>query len=219
MWTRGMGTQPSLRMLRHVSATALQAPPSRFVLRNFGKVIVEIKAAIQPRRKVLTVENDGANESTGVVALLLQQIGPNWECARQTHSEVSDAMRAGQQASEDGSVRGVCNRAGCEGFRKTDTIFSKAVERRSLNRPVAITVNVVGAQRVNCHQKNIGLRRWFSGALGAKAGGPDHPQNDQPLGSLHATQTNTGAKHGNYADRAGILQLRLLALFRLYRHC
>jgi hypothetical protein len=36
---------------------------------------------------------------------------------------------------------------------------------------------------------------------------------------MHATQTNTGAKHGNYADRAGILLLHLLALCRLDRHC
>src|SRR5260370_29251150 len=193
MWTRGMGAQPSLRMLRHVSATTLQASPSRFVLRNFGKVIVEIKAAIQPGRKVLTIENDGAYECTGVVALLLQQIGPHWDCACQTHSEVGDAMRAGQQSSEDGSVRSVGNRAWCECLRETDAIFGEAVQRRGLNRPVAVAGNVVGAEPVNGHQKNIRLRCWLSSALGPKTGGPDHPQNCQPLGSPHATQTNTGA--------------------------
>ena len=157
MWTRGMGAQPILCMLRHVSATTLQAPPSRFAVRNFGKVIVEIKAAIQPGRKALTVENDRTNECTGAVALLLQQFRPSWVSVCQTHGEVSDTVRARQQSREDGSVRGVCNRAGCERLSETDAIFREGVQRRGLNRPIAIAVNMVGAQRINGHQKNIRL--------------------------------------------------------------
>ena len=48
---------------------------------------------------------------------------------------------------------------GVIGLSEANTVFCHCIERRSLNGFVAVAVNVVGAQRVDGDQENVGLSR------------------------------------------------------------
>src|SRR6267154_1413667 len=77
----------------------------------------------------------------------------------QRDAEVADAVRTRQKPSQNAGVRAICNRAGRERLRETDSFFCDRVERGSLNLVIAVAVHVVSAQRVNCDEKDIWARR------------------------------------------------------------
>src|SRR6267378_1194244 len=78
---------------------------------------------------------------------------------RQRHAEVADSVRTRQKPSQNAGVRAICNRAGRECLCETDSFFRDRIERGSLNLVVAVAVQVVSAQSVNCDEKDIwGLR-------------------------------------------------------------
>ena len=144
-------------MLHDVLPAALYSSPARFCLGLRRKVVVEIEAAIQARGQGLAVEDDRADESGGVIAVLLQQLGQRRMRRRQRHGKIGDAMRAGQQAGQDAGVRSVGDRAGCERLGEANAVFCQSIERRRLNVFVAIAVDVVGAQGVDGDQENVRL--------------------------------------------------------------
>src|SRR6266481_600014 len=74
---------------------------------------------------------------------------------RQRHAEVADAVGARQKPSQNAGVRAICDRAGSERLRETNSFFRDRIERRSLNLVVAVAVHVVSAQSVNCDEKDI----------------------------------------------------------------
>src|SRR5882757_10760064 len=78
---------------------------------------------------------------------------------RQRHAEVANAVGARQKPSQNADVRAIGDRAGRERLRETDSFFRDRIERGSLNLVVAVTVHVVGAQSVNCDEKDIWARR------------------------------------------------------------
>ena len=63
------------RVLDHIHSAALNPPPTRFGLAIgiltvvFGKIIVEIKAAIEAGSKRIAVENHGSDEGSGLVSM------------------------------------------------------------------------------------------------------------------------------------------------------
>src|SRR5882672_10626781 len=76
----------------------------------------------------------------------------NW---RQRYAEVANSMRTRQEPRQNAGVRAICNRAGRERLRETDSFFRDRIERGSLNLVVAVTVHAVSAQSVNCDEKDI----------------------------------------------------------------
>src|SRR6202035_5183035 len=105
----------------------------------------------------MTVENHRADEGGGVIAVALKEFGPCWMGRRQGNGEVCDALRTRQESSQDGGMRSICYGAGGKRLRKTNSVFCQAVEGRSLNVLVAVTMHVVGTKRVDGDQKYIRL--------------------------------------------------------------
>src|ERR1700678_482572 len=66
---RWMPSQPRLRTLGDVDASALDSSPARLGLRMLGKIIVEIKASIEAGSECFAVEDHRANECCGVIGL------------------------------------------------------------------------------------------------------------------------------------------------------
>ena len=54
-------------------------------------------------------------------------------------------------------------RARCEGLRKADSVLRQAIERRSSNSLIAITMDMIGTKSIDGHQKNILLLRLIQG--------------------------------------------------------
>src|SRR5271154_4132756 len=73
VWSRSMLVEPRFGMLNHFHAAPLHASPAFFGFSLSGKVIVKIKAPIEPRGESVAVENYGSNKSRSLVALFLQQ--------------------------------------------------------------------------------------------------------------------------------------------------
>ncbi len=146
-----MVAHPTLRMLHHFHAPALHPSPARFAGRMLGKVVVEIKSAVEPGGKSLAVQNHSADERRRVVTLRLEQFRPGGMIGRQRHGEVGDAVCARQQPRQNRGVRGIGNRAGSKRLLEADAILRQAVQCRSLYLLVAITMNMVSPQRIDGH--------------------------------------------------------------------
>ena len=86
----------------------------------------------------------------------------------QGNGEISYSVNAGQQPGQNSRVRSVRDRTRRECLREADSILGESIERRILDPIVAITMNMVGAKRINRYQEYIGLRRFSRGGLTGK---------------------------------------------------
>src|SRR5215470_3639948 len=94
--TSGVFREPGFCMLHDVHATTLDASPAGLAVGVLRKVVVEIEPAIEAWGEGFGIENDGADESSGVIALCLQQLGPGGVVGRKRNCEICNSVRAGQ---------------------------------------------------------------------------------------------------------------------------
>src|SRR5580765_3374837 len=125
--------QPTFGVLNDLHTAPFDAPEALFALRLGREVIVEIETPIESGRQSAAVKNHSADEGCGLVALLLQQFRPSRVLWRERNSEICHAVHAGQKPSQDRGVRSVRDGTVCKCIRKTNTVRSQPVQRRSLN--------------------------------------------------------------------------------------
>jgi len=70
-------------------------------------------------------------------------------------------------------VRGISNWAGSEGLSEANAIGSKSVQYGSLDFVIAVTMNMIGAKRINGDEKNV-RRRRFGPYLRTRDGGNEY---------------------------------------------
>ena len=75
---------------------------------------------------------------------------------RQRHAEVANTVGTRQKPSQNAGVRAIGDRAGRECLGETNTLLCKQVEPGSLNAIVSVTVNVIGAERIDRNEENVG---------------------------------------------------------------
>jgi len=91
-----------------------------------------------------------------VVSLLLQQLRPGCVLRGERNAEVGNPVNAGQESGKDGGVRRVGDWAVSERLREANAVGGEGIERWSFDLLVAVTGDVVGAQRVERDQEDIG---------------------------------------------------------------
>src|SRR5689334_21244055 len=124
-----MRVQPLFRVLDHVHAPALYPAPARLGLRVLRGIVVKLKTPIQARGQTVAVEDNGADKSGSMIAILLQQFRPGGVACSQGNREVGYTVRTGEQAGQDAGVRGVGDRARSKRSRKTNAGGGQGIER------------------------------------------------------------------------------------------
>src|SRR5262249_453740 len=76
----------------------------------------------------------------------------------QRHRKVSDTVRTGHQARENAGMECVGDRAGCERLLESHAVSRKTIQGRCAYLLVAVALKVVGPDRVEGDEKNIGKR-------------------------------------------------------------
>src|SRR5437879_2521859 len=111
------------------------------------------------------------------------------------HTEVADAVRAWQQPRQNAGMRAIRDRAGRECLGETNTLLCEQVEPGSLNAIVSVTVNVIGAERIDRNEENVGtgtlllIRRMaVTRACGQQAA--------KECKDPHRAESITAAEHG-----------------------
>ena len=163
-----------------------------------GEVVVKIEATIETWGKRPAIQYYRANECCRVVTVLLQQFGPGGVGRGQGNGEISYSVHAGQQPGKNGRVRSVRDRTRRECLREANSILGEHIERRSLDPIVAVTMNMVGAKRINRHQEYIGLRRPLLRGLACETAANQQQQTQEDSAGGHrnsacATQPSTSA--------------------------
>src|SRR5215470_7375852 len=131
--TGWMFRQPRFCTLHHVYAATLDTAPARLIVCVLGKVVVEIEPAIKTWRESFCVKNDSSDKCRRVIALPFQQLRPGRMIRSQWDTKIRYAVRTRKQASQDGCVRGIRDRAWRERFSEANAIRSKRIDSRSLD--------------------------------------------------------------------------------------
>ncbi len=79
---------------------------------------------------------------------------------RERNSEVSDAVHARQETSQDAGVRGIGDGAVGESLREADAVRGERVKCRRLDLFVAIAANMVSAESIDGDEEHVWLRDW-----------------------------------------------------------
>lgn len=95
----------------------------------------------------------------------------------QRDGKIGDTVTAGQQSGQNAGVGCIRNRAGRECLAEADAVPGQAIEGRRLDGFVAVAVDVVGAERIDCDQEDFWLLQRLCGHEG-RAG--SQPANQDP---------------------------------------
>src|SRR6266403_1128821 len=157
-WAGAMLRQPTFGVLNDFHTAPLDAPEALFAFRFGGEVIVEIEASIESRSESAAVKNHSTDEGCGLITLLFEQFRPSRVPWRERDTKVRYAVHAGQESSQDRSVRSVCDGTMRKRMRKAGAIRSQRVQRGSFDLLVSVATDVIRPQRVDGDQKNIRRR-------------------------------------------------------------